>query len=343
MTFSNSDILWFLAGIPLLVMLTVWAWRNRRKALNLFSDENLLAQTAPHMVSRRWLIRRILFISALALLVFALAGPRFGAVEKKSEKSVADIVIALDVSRSMDAKDVLPSRLEKAKLAISTLIKKLKGDRIGLVVFAGKAYIQLPLTSDYGAAELFLDGVNTDMVPVQGTDLGAALNRSTECFMNAGSAESNRAIILITDGEHHEEDPEEIVKAARKEGITLFTVGIGDQKGTLLPEYENGIIKGYKTDQSGNTVVSKLNEPLLMQLADAGGGVYVQGNNTVAALDRILKEINSMERVITAESRYSDEENRYAFFVSAGLILLLLEYLVSERRSLKKRLNRLFE
>lgn len=343
MTFSNVNILWFLAGIPLFVMLTVWAWRDRQKALNLFSEGKLLSHTAPNMVFRRWLLRRAIFIAALSLLIFALAGPRFGTAEKKTEKSVADIVIALDVSRSMDARDVLPSRLEKAKLAISTLIKKLKGDRIGLVVFAGRAYIQLPLTSDYGAAELFLDAVNTDIVQVQGTDLGAAINRSAECFTNAGSADNNRAIILITDGEHHEDDPTEIVKEARRDGITLFTVGIGDPKGTLLPLYENGIIKGYKTDRSGNPVVSRLNEGLLMRLAEAGGGVYVQGNNTVAALDRILKEINSLERVVAAESRYSDEENRYAFFVTAGLILLLLEYLITEKRSLKKRLNRLFE
>jgi Ca-activated chloride channel family protein len=211
------------------------------------------------------------------------------------------------------------------------------------VVFAGKAYIQLPLTTDYGAAELFLDGVNTDMVPVQGTDLIAAMEKSTECFLNAGSAGNNRAIIAITDGEQHEGDPMEAVKAARSEGITVYTVGIGDAKGTLLPEYEGGVIKGYKTDPSGNTIISRLNEPLLMQMAQAGGGVYVQGNNTVAALDRVLKEINSMERSVTSELLYDDEENRYAFFVFLGLLLLLAEYMIPERKLLKIRKNRLFE
>jgi Ca-activated chloride channel family protein len=343
MAFSEAYILWFLPGIFVLAFIAYRAWHVRKKALERFSDLELYSFTAPAMVNRRWVIRRIFFLFALAMLILGLAGPRIGAEQRQVEKKVADIVVALDVSRSMEAKDVLPGRLEKAKMAISTLIKKLKGDRIGLVVFAGKAYIQLPLTTDYGAAELFLDGVNTDMVPVQGTDLVAAVEKSSECFLNAGSTGNNRAIIIITDGEQHEGDPLESVKAAKGEGITLFTVGIGDAKGTLLPEYEGGIIKGYKTDKSGNTVVSRLNEPLLMQMAEAGGGVYVQGNNTVAALDRVLKEINSMERSLAVEMLYTDEENRYAFFVFLGLLLLLLEYLIPEKKSMKKRKNRLFE
>lgn len=343
MAFSEAYILWILFGIPLFVFLAYLAWNGRKKGLQRFSDSALYAFISPGMVNRRWVLRRILFIFAWGMLVLGLAGPRMGSGQRQVEKRVADIVVALDVSRSMEAKDVLPGRLEKAKMAISTLIKKLKGDRIGLVVFAGKAYIQLPLTTDYGAAELFLDGVNTDMVPVQGTDLIAAVEKSTECFLNAGSTGNNRAIIAITDGEQHEGDPIEAVKAAKSEGVTLYTVGIGDAKGTLLPEYEGGVIKGYKTDQSGNTIISRLNEPLLMQMAEAGGGVYVQGNNTVAALDRVLKEINSIERSVTVEMLYSDEENRYAFFVFLGLLLLLAEYLIPEKKSLKKRLNRLFE
>lgn len=343
MKFIYGYILWFLFIIVPLGLMALWYWKSRKRNLAKFADSALFPKIAPHAVKFRLLIKYGLFLGALACIIIALAGPRFGNAQQKSVKKVADIIVALDVSRSMDSKDVLPSRLDKSKMAISTLFSKLKGDRIGIVVFAGDAYIQLPLTTDYGAGEMFLEAVSTDMLPVQGTAMGAAIAKSRECFKNANSQDRNRAIILITDGENHEDNPVEEAKAAQSEGINVYTLGIGDPKGTPIPVYENNLVTGYKLDQSGSTVVSKLNEQILKEVASAGGGIYVQGNNTVAALERIMKEIEKLDRIETVGQINIEKENRFQLFLFLALLLLLVEYLIAERRSLKKRINRLFE
>lgn len=343
MKFSYDYILWFLFLVPPLAAVTVWYWKRRNRDIAAFASARLFHKIAPAVVQRRAILKPVIWIIAFAVLVFGLAGPRFGAVNEITERRASDIVIALDVSRSMLAEDVLPNRLEKAKLAISTLFKKLKGDRVALVVFAGKAYVQLPLTNDYAAGEMFLEAVNTDMVPVQGTALGAAIEKSRACFPADEKDPSGRAIILITDGENHEDNPMEQAELAKSEGTVIYTVGIGNPKGSPLPVYQNNLVVGYKTDQSGKTVVSKLNEKILTDIAGATGGIYVQGNNTITALDRVMKEIDSLEKKEKTGSRYTENENRYQFFVLFGLILLVAEYLVSERRSLKTRVKRLFE
>lgn len=343
MRFTDQYILWFLFLLIPLAGVTFRYLQKRRQSLAAFAEARLLHKIAPALTQRRAVLKPVLMVIAIGVLIFGLTGPRFGAVKETEEHKASDIVIALDVSRSMLAEDVRPNRLEKAKQAISTLFRKLKGDRVALVVFAGKAYIQLPLTNDYGAGEMFLDAVNTDMIPVQGTALGAAIEKSLSCFPKDEQDPPGRSIILITDGENHEDNPMEQAELAKSEGTAIYTIGIGDAKGTPLPVYENNLVVGYKTDKSGSTVVSKLNEKILTDIAGATGGIYVQGNNTIAALDRVLKEIDRAEKKSKTSTRYTENENRYQFFVLFGIILLLAEYLVSERRSLKKRVKRLFE
>lgn len=343
MSFTDKNIIWLLLLLIPLSLIAVRTWRLRKKRMNQFAEPLLFERIAPLVVYKRLAVKSTIILCVFGLLIFALSGPRFGAVNEVTVKKSADIVIALDVSLSMLAEDVQPTRLQRAKLAISTLFKKLKGDRIALVVFAGDAYIQLPLTNDYSAGEMFLDAVNPELIPVQGTALAAAIQKSRDCFTQAKSEDLNRAIILITDGENHEDDPVEQAKLAKEEGVVIYTVGVGDPKGTPIPVYQNNLVVGYKTDKSGSTVVSKLNDKILMDIAAASGGIYIHGNNTVAALDRILKEIEKLDRKETAVTRYTENENRFQFFVAFALVLLILEYLISERRSLKKRFNRIFE
>lgn len=343
MKFADPYILWALFAVLPLTVAVVWYLRRRRRSLDAFATERLFAKIAPSVVQNRAVLKPVLFVLAFAVLIFAWTGPQFGAASGKNEIKASDIVIALDVSRSMLAEDVKPNRLEKAKQAISTLFRKLKGDRVALVVFAGKAYTALPMTDDYSVGEMTLEAVNTDMVTTQGTALGAAIERSRACFPVDEQNPPGRAIILITDGENHEDDPMEQAELARSEGTVIYTIGIGDPKGTPIPVRENGLTTGYKTDKSGATVVSKLNEKVLTDIASATGGLYIQGNNTIAALDRVIKEINSLEKKERETQTYNPAENRYQFFVLFGIILLVAEYLISERRSLKKRVKRLFE
>lgn len=343
MKFADEYILWCLFAVLPLTAAVIWYLRRRRRNLAAFASERLFAKIAPTVVKNRAVLKPVFVVLALAILIFALSGPQFGASNQKTETKASDIVIALDVSRSMLAEDVHPNRLEKAKQAISTLFRKLKGDRVALVVFAGKAYTSLPLTDDYSVGEMYLEAVSTDMVTTQGTALGAAIERARSCFPVEEQDPPGRAIILITDGENHEDNPMEQAELARSEGTVIYTIGIGDPKGTPIPIHENGLVVGYKTDKSGSPVVSKLNEKILTDIAGATGGLYIQGNNTIAALDRVLKEIDSLEKKDRENNSYNPAENRYQFFVLFGIILLVAEYLISERRSLKKRVKRLFE
>lgn len=343
MQFSQAYILWFLFLLVPMSVALYWHLRKRRKDISGFATSYLFRKIAPAVVWRRAVLKPVVWLVAFGILVFALSGPQFGAVEEVSVKKSSDVVIALDVSRSMLAEDVLPNRLEKAKQAISTLLRKMKGDRVALVVFAGKAYIQLPLTNDYAAGQMFLDAINTDMIGVQGTALGAAIEKARSCFPKNEETPSGRAIVLITDGENHEDDPLEQARLAKEEGAVIYTVGMGSPQGVPLPQYQNGLVVGYKTDKSGSTVVTRLNEKILTEISSATGGIYVQGNNTITALDRVLKEINAMEKTEKKGRRYTQNENRYQFFLLFGIMLLVIEYFTPERRSLKTRVKRLFE
>ena len=286
---------YFLAIIPIMVVvfLSVLWWKKRTQKR--FSDIKLLEKIAPNTSIFKNTLKLIMLVLGISFLVISLVNPKMGSKLKTVKREGVDVVFALDVSKSMLAEDIKPNRLERARQAISRLIDKLEGDRIGLIVFAGDAYVQLPITTDYSAAKLFLSTVNTNIVPSQGTAIGKAIDLSIRSFdMEDGQ---NKAIIIITDGENHEDDALEQAKLANEKEVFVHTLGMGLSKGAPIPIYNKyGNNAGYRKDKEGNTIISKLNEQMLQEIASAGNGTYVRANNTQAGLSILFSEINKMEK-----------------------------------------------
>jgi Ca-activated chloride channel family protein len=266
-----------------------------------------------------------------ALLIIGIANPQTGSKLVEGERKGIDIMIALDVSNSMLAEDIQPNRLERAKQAISKLIDKLGNDRIGIIVFAGNAYMQLPITTDYAAAKMFLSTITTRIVPTQGTAIGEAIDMAIGSF---DDETHSRAIIIITDGENHEDEPVKSAENAAEQGIYVYTIGMGLLEGAPIPEYNKYNRRiGYKKDRQGSTVVTKLNEAMLQQIASAGNGVYVRANNTQSGLKTVFDEINSLEKTKFESKIFSDYENRFQYFIALSLIFIVLELFIFERKS----------
>jgi len=305
--------------------------RWKKKALSRFGDFSLIRDLFPDASVTRPYIRFAFILLACILFIFGMCGPQIGTKLEEVKRKGVDVVIALDVSNSMNAEDIRPTRLERAKQAIYLLIDKMEGDRIGLIVFAGQAYVQLPITTDYGAAKLFLQSVNSGIVPTQGTAIGSAIDLAVESI--GDSISKNTAIIVITDGENHEDDAVESAKAAAKKGILVHTIGMGSPGGSPIPLYHNGVRSGFVQDESGNTVVTKLDPDLLQNVADAGKGKFVRATNNDDGLELIMKEINSMEKKEFGTKMFTDYEDQYQYFIGAALLLLLIEFLMSEKKS----------
>jgi Ca-activated chloride channel family protein len=250
-------------------------------------------------------------------------------------------MILLDVSNSMLAQDLAPNRLENAKRAIAQLVDRLHNDRIGIIVFAGQAYVQLPITTDYSAAKLFLNTINTDMVPTQGTAIGAAIDLGMQSFDFKNG--TGKAMIIITDGENHEDNAVEAATNARRRDVSVNVVGVGSQEGAPIPVYENGRPVGFHTDSVGQQVISKLNEDMGKEIATAGGGVYVRANNTNSGLGIVMDEINKLQRKTLDTKSFKDFEDRFQFFLSIAFVLLLAEFFISNRKNMRLSGIKLFE
>jgi Ca-activated chloride channel family protein len=304
--------------------------RWKRKALKRFGTISVINRLIPDFSKERTIIKFIFLIIAYVFLIIGLANPQIGSKLVKGERKGIDIIIALDVSNSMLAEDIQPNRLEKAKQAISKLIDKLKNDRIGIIVFAGKAYTQLPITSDYAAAKMFLSTIDPTIVPVQGTAISEAIRLAVKSFNDENH---NKAIIIITDGEDHEGQAIEETKQAVDAGISVFTIGMGLPDGSPIPLYNGNKRLGYKKDNNGNTVVTKLNESILQQIASKGNGIYVRANNTSAGLRTIFQKINKIEKKEYESRVFSDFESRFQYFIGISIILLIIELLIVERKS----------
>jgi Ca-activated chloride channel family protein len=273
------------------------------------------------------------------MFILALARPQLGSKLEKGQRKGLDLFICLDVSNSMLAQDIQPDRISRARNAVGKMIDELKNDRIGIVVFAGKAYVQLPITTDYSAAKLFLSYLNPGMVPTQGTAIGESIRLAMSSF---DENKHSKAIIVITDGENHEDDAIEAAKEAAAEGIKVYAVGMGLPEGAPIPVYSGENMTAYKKDNSGNTVITKLNDDLLQKLAVAGGGVYVRASNTQQSFDRIFKEISGMQQSEFEARIFSDYEDRFQYPLMTGIIFLLLELLIFERKNLKLSKIRIF-
>jgi Ca-activated chloride channel homolog len=330
--FEHSFYLYFLLVIPFLILLYIIIINKRKKSLNQFGDIRVISQLMPTVSNIRSVFKFSLLMLALTFLIIAMANPQIGSKVEKVKRSGVDLVIALDVSNSMLAEDIKPNRLERAKQAIMKLIDKLEEDRIGVIVFAGKAYTQLPITSDYGAAKLFVSTVNTSMIPTQGTSIGAAIELADKSF-DFTKAGKNKAIIIITDGENHEDDAVAAAKNEANKGVFVHTLGMGLPDGAPIPIYEDGKLTGYKKDKEEKTVITKLNEPMLQQIAAAGNGIYVRANNTEVGLNVIMKEIAKMEKKDFDSKLFSNYQDHFYYFLELALLLLIIELLLYEKKS----------
>jgi Ca-activated chloride channel family protein len=322
----------FLFGIPVLILGIIFYNRWKRKSLALFGDSRLLKELMHSYSKGRTQIKNIFIILIFTLLIIGIANPQIGTKMEEVKREGVDLMIAIDLSNSMLAEDIKPNRLEKSKLAISRLIDKLEGDRIGLIVFAGEAYVQLPITTDYSAAKLFLSTVNTNIVPTQGTEITKAIDLSVQSFDMENV--QNKAIIIITDGESHDEKAIESAQQAQELGVFVHTLGMGLSKGGPIPIYNKyGNRTGYRKDREGNTVVSKLNENLLQEIASAGSGIYVRANNSKAGLSTLFAEINKMEKKEIGTMVFTEYKDRFQLFIGFALLLLLADLILLNRKN----------
>ena len=335
--YEHIEYLNLLFIIPLLLIAIVIFGNWRKKALESFGDNELVNRLMITFSKKRKNIKNLLFILMLIFLIIGISNPQIGTKIEEVKREGVDLIIAIDLSNSMMAEDIKPNRLDRAKQAISKLIEQLKGDRIGLVVFAGEAYVQLPITTDYSAANLFLSSINSSIVPTQGTEISKAIDLSIESFdMENGQ---NKAIIIITDGENHDEKAIESAKKSNELGIIIHTLGMGLSKGGPIPIYNNyGTQNGFRKDREGNTIVSKLNENLLIQIANAGKGKYIRANNSKAGLSTLFTEINKMEKKEIGTMIFTEHKDRFQLFLIITLVLLIFDLFLLERKNNWKKI-----
>ena len=327
--FAQYRYLYLLLLVPLfLVGYGVWrSMRSRR--VRKFGDEELVKALMPSWSGSKGWVRMILFSLAFAFFVIGLARPQIGAKLSEHKSHGAEIVICLDVSNSMLAEDYSPNRLDRAKLAISRLTDKLKDDRVGLIVFAGSSFVQLPVTTDYVSAKMFLGSIDTESVPVQGTAMGDAIFTGIRSF--SAQSEKSRVIIIISDGENHEDDPVAAAKEAAENGIRVYTVGVGSSEGQPIP-VDGGLLK----DKDGEIVVTKLDEDMLRKVAKAGNGAYVHAGNDEFGLNPIIDDIRRMEDEEFGSVVFEEYNEQYMYFFGIALALLVIEMLIGARRPKRK-------
>ncbi len=328
--FAHIEYLYALVVIPVFILLFIITRIRRKKALEKFGQKEIVEQLMPNVSRVRPVIKFIIWMFAISSIIMAIARPQFGSKLKTVKRKGVELIIALDVSNSMMAEDIQPNRLERAKRAISRLVDNLSDDKIGLIVFAGDAYTQLPITTDYASAKLFLNAVNTDIVPRQGTAIGAAINLATNSF--SPQFEGNKAIIVITDGENHEDDAIGAATAAAESGIIVHTIGMGLPQGAPIPVVRNGQ-RDYRKDKNGQVVVTKLDEQMLQKIAAAGKGVYVRANNAQVGLNTLFNEINKMQEAEMESMVYSEYEEQFQWFIGFAILMILIDFLVLERKN----------
>lgn len=332
--FEDPIYLWMLLIIPILVLVRFIVWRKRKHNLRKFGDPSLLKEMMPDVSKYRPTIKFCLLLSAITILIFMIARPQVGSKISHEKREGIEVLIALDISNSMLAQDVIPSRLEKSKLLIEDLVDHFTNDKVGLVVFAGDAFVQLPITNDYVSAKMFLQNINPSLITTQGTDLARAISLSQSCFTQREHI--GRAIIVITDGEDHEGGALEAAREAYKKGINVFILGVGTSKGAPIPDGNGGYLK----DNSGQIVLSALNEQMCQQVAKAGNGVYIHVDNTSDAQEKLNKELSKLQSGISDTVVYSEYNEQFQIFGIILLLLLIVETILLESRNpLFKQIN----
>jgi len=327
---EHPYFLWFLALYPLFVALFVMRQKWKKKVMERFGSLGMLLKLSPDRSPFRVRWKFFMMTAGYFAICVGLSNPRIGSKYEEIKREGIDLVIALDVSNSMLAEDIKPNRLSRAKQAISKLIDKLQDDRIGIVVFAGDAMLQLPFTNDYAAAKLFLSSVGPESVQYQGTSIGSAIALSVRSLPKGGLR--NKAIIVISDGEDHEENALEEAKTAKSAGIVVHTIGIGLEGGSPIPVYEQGRNTGFRKDSEGGIVISRMNPEVLGQIAIAGGGKFVQSSQSDIGLETLFTQISSMDKAELGTKTFTDFEDRFQWFIAAFICLVFFEFLITERK-----------
>ena len=327
--FAHPQYLLLLLLIPFFFLgLALWMGARKRR-LRKLGDEALVTELMPSWSkSKRW-VRSVLYSLAFFFFVIGLSRPQIGAKLKEYKVKGAEIMVVLDVSNSMLAQDYSPNRLERAKLAISRITDRLQGDRVGLIIFAGSSFVQLPITTDYVSAKMFLGNISTESIPIQGTAIGDAINTAVKSF--SAQSENSRAIIVITDGENHEDDAVAAAAQAAESGVKVYTIGVGSADGQPIP-MEGGLLR----DKEGNIVVTKLDEETLKEIAQAGGGAYVHAGNDEFGLGPIISEIKKMQEEEYNSVVFEEYDEQFMYFLGIALALFTIEILIGERRSRRR-------
>lgn len=328
--FAHPEYLWALWVIPALAVLFFFFHKWRRELLARFIAESLFSELAPDLSTPKRVLKEILMLSALALLVIAAANPQVGTRLEEVKREGIDVFVALDVSLSMKAEDIRPSRLEKAKRDVSSLLKKLQGDRVGLIVFAGDAFVQFPLTADYSAADLFISAVDVDAVPTPGTMIGTAIEHALNSFRK--DLPTQKVIIVVSDGENTEGDVPGAIEKAKKQNVRVYTVGMGTPEGGPIPLYNNGVRTDYKRDRAGSIVLTKLDEATMQQIALASNGSYRRATSGGNEIDDIFKELSALEKTELGSLQVTGFEDQFQYPLALAIVLLMIENLLSERK-----------
>ncbi|MDG5814790.1 VWA domain-containing protein [Chitinispirillales bacterium ANBcel5] len=340
MIFENPELFSFLILIPLSVLFFLYVQKRKREAMNRFVSLELAPKLTPSSARGRFLLKKTLFLLFILFTVLTLVRPRFGAKEEQIERKGVDIMVALDVSKSMLAQDLRPNRLERAKHEIRNLISMLRGDRVGLIIFAGESFVQCPLTLDYAAFLSFLQPVSTDWVQIQGTAIAEAINQARRAMKSNDN--KHKVLILISDGEDHEGGVIEAAESAAKEGIIIHTVGIGSQRGVPIPVSNRGTSVEYKTDRDGNIVMTRLNPETLEKIALKTSGEYFHAGSNFD-FSAIYEKISEMEKNEYAVSRATHLKERYQVFLFLALLFIITEFFISERVKIKRAWKGRFE
>lgn len=330
--FENSIWLWVLIALPILFLLFMLTQRWRKKAIDRLGDSGLISRLMPGFsIKRRW-FKFLCYLASLGLIIFAIANPQMGTRLEKVKRQGVDVVIAIDVSRSMLAEDIKPNRLQRSKQFVSKLIESMSNDRVAMIVFAGNAYLQMPLTIDYSAAKLFLNSVNVNTVPTQGTAIGQAINLALESF--DAEEKKFKTLILITDGENHEEGAIEAAQIAKEEGIIIYTLGVGSDDGGTIPIYQRGRKVNTVRNAQGEIVISRLNKEMMTELSQAAEGKFFQLTNGRDEIELILSELAGMDKKDFEDRMFTDFEDQFQWPMALALLFLVLGYMINDRKKL---------
>ena len=322
---------WLLLVIPVLIVLFAIVQFWKRHAQNKFANQRIIKRLSPNRSHFKPILKLIVLCLAFSCLTIAMVNPKIGTKLETIKRQGVDIVFAVDVSKSMLAEDIAPNRLEKAKQLVTQIVNNLASDRIGIIAYAGKAFPQLPITTDYAAAKMFLQSMDTDMLSSQGTAINEAIQLARTYYDD--EEQTNRVLIIISDGEDHGDAALDVAEAAADEGIKIFTIGVGDLKGAPIPIKRNGIVLNYKKDNAGETVITKLNEDTLKDIAKEANGEYINGRNTTEVVESIRDILNKMDKKEFEAKEFAEYKDQFQWFLALGIFFLLIDIFLLERKT----------